>query len=323
MDEVIRVRAEAADEGARLDKFLAEAAPELSRSRIQKLLDEGRITSAAVLAGASGKNRTELKARDKVHAGDLYVISLPEPQALEVQAEDIPLDIVYEDEDLVVLNKPKGMVVHPAPGNESGTLVNALLYHFGDSLSGINGVQRPGIVHRIDKDTAGLLVVCKTDRAHRGMAEMLAVHDIERAYHAIVYGNFQQDEGTVDAPIGRDPRDRKRMAICEDGRRAVTHYRVIERFGNFTYIEARLETGRTHQIRVHMRSIGHPLLGDPVYGPKELPRIPGIKAADLDGQMLVAKVLGFVHPITGEEMRFETDLPDSFQRVLDALRKGR
>ena len=321
MDEVIRVRAEAADAGSRLDRFLADAVPDLSRSRIQKLLDEGRITSAAAVTG-SGET-AGLKARDKVRKGDLYVISLPEPQALEARPEDIPLDIVYEDEDLIVVNKPKGMVVHPAPGNETGTLVNALLYHFGDGLSGINGVLRPGIVHRIDKDTAGLLVVCKTDRAHRGMAEMLAVHDIERAYHAIVYGNFQPDEGTVDAPIGRDPRDRKRMAVCEDGKRAVTHYRVLERFGNFTYIEARLETGRTHQIRVHMRSIGHPLLGDPVYGPKESPRIPGIKGTDLDGQLLVAKVLGFIHPVTGETMRFETGLPDTFRRVLDALRKGR
>ena len=316
MDDIISVRAEAADRGSRLDKFLSEALPEVSRSRIQKLLEEGRIL----------KDGSVPKGSEKLRGTDHFLITLPPPEPLKIEAENIPLDIVYEDKDLIVVDKPRGMVVHPAPGNYSGTLVNALMWHFEGELSGINGVLRPGIVHRIDKDTAGLLVVCKTDRAHQGMAQMLKTHDIERVYHAIVFGNIKEDTGTVDAPIGRDEQDRKKMGIRKDGRRAVTHYKVLERFGEFTYIEAQLETGRTHQIRVHMRSIGHPLLGDPLYGPSGVSgqakgMLRGVSEEDIAGQLLVAKVLGFVHPITGERLHFEKELPDYFQRVLSALRR--
>ncbi|MBQ7916406.1 MAG: RluA family pseudouridine synthase [Firmicutes bacterium] len=316
MDEILSIQAEAQDKGSRLDKFLSEAVPDLSRSRIQKLLAEGRILRDGVVP----------KNSEKIQGGEQFVITLPPPEPLDVVAEDIPLSIFYEDEDLIVVDKPRGMVVHPAPGNYTGTLVNALLYHFEGQLSGINGVMRPGIVHRIDKDTAGLLVVCKTDRAHQGMADMLKTHDIERVYHAIVFGSPKDDEGTVDAPIGRDDQDRKKMAIRRDGRRAVTHYKVLERFGEFSYVEAQLETGRTHQIRVHMRSIGHPLLGDPLYGPSGLSgqakaMLKGVSGTDFAGQMLVAKVLGFTHPVTGEWMHFEKELPDYFERVLTSLRR--
>lgn len=315
MDELLTVRAQEQDKGSRIDKFLADAFSDLSRSRIQKLLAEGRVLKDGFVP----------KGSEKIAGGEQFVIMLPPPETLDVRAEDIPLSVVYEDEDLIVVDKPKGMVVHPAPGNYSGTLVNALMFHFDGQLSGINGVLRPGIVHRIDKDTAGLLVVCKTDRAHRGMAELLKTHDIERVYHAIVFGNLKEDEGTVNAPIGRDEQDRKKMAIRRDGRHAVTHYHVLERFGEFTYIEARLDTGRTHQIRVHMKSIGHPLLGDPLYGPSTIggqakALLKGVNAQELSGQMLVAKVLGFVHPISGEWMHFEKELPDYFEKTLDALR---
>ena len=227
-------------------------------------------------------------------------------------AQNIPLDIVYEDADLLVVNKPKGMVVHPAPGNPDGTLVNALLYHCRGSLSGIGGELRPGIVHRIDKDTSGLLVVAKNDAAHQGLAAQMAVHSIERAYHAVSYGGFRQDEGFVEAPIGRHKTDRKKMAIVPDGRYAYTAYRVVERYNGFTYLECRLRTGRTHQIRVHMASIGHPLAGDPVYGPKAV-------ITRLQGQCLHAKVLGFTHPITGKTMRFEVPLPSWFTEFLHSL----
>lgn len=316
MDEILSIQAEAQDKGSRLDKFLSEAVPELSRSRIQKLLTEGRILRDGMVP----------KSSEKIVGGEQFVITLPPPEPLDVIAENIPLSIVYEDEDLIVVDKPRGMVVHPAPGNYTGTLVNALLYHFEGQLSGINGIMRPGIVHRIDKDTAGLLVVCKTDRAHQGMADMLKTHDIERVYQAIVFGSPKDDEGTVDAPIGRDDQDRKKMAIRRDGRHAVTHYKVLERFGEFSYIEAQLETGRTHQIRVHMRSIGHPLLGDPLYGPSGLSgqakaMLKGVAGTDFAGQMLVAKVLGFTHPVTGEWMHFEKELPDYFERVLNTLRR--
>ena len=304
MDDIISVRAEAADRGSRLDKFLSEALPEVSRSRIQKLLEEGRIL----------KDGSVPKGSEKLRGTEHFLITLPPPEPLKIEAENIPLDIVYEDKDLIVVDKPRGMVVHPAPGNYSGTLVNALMWHFEGELSGINGVLRPGIVHRIDKDTAGLLVVCKTDRAHQGMAQMLKTHDIERVYHAIVFGNIKEDTGTVDAPIGRDEQDRKKMGIRKDGRRAVTHYKVLERFGEFTYIEAQLETGRTHQIRVHMRSIGHPLLGDTVYGSSRNPY-------HLEGQALHAMILGFVHPRTGEYMEFTAPLPEYFVKLLTKLRK--
>ncbi|MBQ7064028.1 MAG: RluA family pseudouridine synthase [Firmicutes bacterium] len=321
MDELLKVKAETSDQGQRIDKFLTDNLPELSRSRIQKLIDEGRLVRTD-----GGASLPVTKAGDRIKGTESFILSLPPPEPLDVEAEDIPLEIIYEDEDLLVVNKPRGMVVHPAPGNYSGTLVNALLYHFQGHLSGINGVMRPGIVHRIDKDTAGLLVVCKTDRAHQGMAELLKVHDIDRVYHAIVYGNISGEEGTVDAPLGRDPQDRKKMAVRSDGRRAVTHYHVLERFGSFTYLEARLETGRTHQIRVHMKSLGHPLLGDVVYGPAKVSgqaagMLSGVRREDIAGQMLVAKVLGFTHPVTGETLRFEAPLPDYFERVLQSLRR--
>ena len=241
---------------------------------------------------------------------------LPEPEELNVEPENIPLDILYEDDDLLVVNKPKGMVVHPAAGHSSGTLVNAVLYHCRGNLSGINGVLRPGIVHRIDMDTTGALVICKSDFAHQSLAEQLSVHSITRKYRAIVHGNLKEDEGTVRGAIGRHPTDRKKMAINErNGKPAVTHYRVLERFGNYTYIECQLETGRTHQIRVHMASIGHPLLGDAVYGPKKCP------VKNLQGQTLHAMVLGFIHPRTGAYMEFEAPLPEYFSNLLLQFRK--
>ena len=242
---------------------------------------------------------------------------LPEPEELNVEPENIPLDILYEDDDLLVVNKPKGMVVHPAAGHSSGTLVNAVLYHCRGNLSGINGVLRPGIVHRIDMDTTGALVICKSDFAHQSLAEQLSVHSITRKYRAIVHANLKEDEGTVRGAIGRHPTDRKKMAINErNGKPAVTHYRVLERFGNYTYIECQLETGRTHQIRVHMASIGHPLLGDAVYGPKKCP------VKNLQGQTLHAMVLGFIHPRTGAYMEFEAPLPEYFSNLLLQFRKN-
>ena len=242
---------------------------------------------------------------------------LPEPEELNVEPENIPLDILYEDDDLLVVNKPKGMVVHPAAGHSSGTLVNAVLYHCRGNLSGINGVLRPGIVHRIDMDTTGALVICKSDFAHQSLAEQLSVHSITRKYRAIVHGNLKEDEGTVRGAIGRHPTDRKKMAINErNGKPAVTHYRVLERFGNYTYIECQLETGRTHQIRVHMASIGHPLLGDAVYGPKKCP------VKNLQGQTLHAMVLGFIHPRTGAYVEFEAPIPEYFSNLLLQFRKN-
>ena len=242
---------------------------------------------------------------------------LPEPEELNVDPENIPLDILYEDDDLLVVNKPKGMVVHPAAGHSSGTLVNAVLYHCRGNLSGINGVLRPGIVHRIDMDTTGALVICKSDFAHQSLAEQLSVHSITRKYRAIVHGNLKEDEGTVRGAIGRHPTDRKKMAINErNGKPAVTHYRVLERLGNYTYIECQLETGRTHQIRVHMASIGHPLLGDAVYGPKKCP------VKNLQGQTLHAMVLGFIHPRTGAYMEFEAPIPEYFSNLLLQFRKN-
>lgn len=243
-------------------------------------------------------------------------IIIPAPKELDIEAENIPLDIVYEDEDVLVVNKPKGMVVHPAVGNYTGTLVNAVMYHCGERLSSINGVIRPGIVHRIDKDTSGLLMIAKNDMAHESLSAQLAEHSINRRYRALVYANIKEDEGTIDAPIGRDPRNRLRQAVTdtEHGKRAVTHYRVLERFGQYTLIEAKLETGRTHQIRVHMAYKKHPLVGDSVYGPKK----GQIKA---EGQMLHAKVLGFVHPRTGEYMEFDSELPEYFEDILKGLRK--
>lgn len=293
--------------GERIDRFLSEEIADLSRSYIQKLLKEGSISV----------NGNAVKANYRVNAGDEILVEIPEPEAPDILPEDIPLDILYEDDDILIVNKPKGMVVHPAPGHYSHTLVNAVLYHCGSRLSGINGVLRPGIVHRIDMDTTGSLLICKNDRAHQILAEELKEHSITRRYHAIVHGNLKEDTGTVNAPIGRHPVDRKKMSTkSPSGRHAVTHYRVLERFGDFTYIECELETGRTHQIRVHMSSIGHPILGDAVYGPARCP-------FRLQGQTLHAKILGIRHPSTGEYMEFDAPLPEYFSELLDRLRKQR
>lgn len=294
------------NKGTRLDLVLSFLVPDVSRSFIQKLIEEGRVQ-------INGQVATSKKL--KVDEGQHITISIPEPETLEVLPQDIPLDIVYEDDDVLVVNKPRGMVVHPAPGNPDGTLVNAIMFHCADRLSTINGVIRPGIVHRIDKDTSGLLMIAKNNQAHASLAAQLEVHSITRKYRAIVYNNFNEDEGTVNAPIGRDPKNRLRQAVVSDGRRAVTHYRVLERLGRFTYIEAQLETGRTHQIRVHMAHIHHPLLGDNVYGPAK-------NNLGAEGQMLHAGVLGFEHPRTGEYMEFSAEPPVEFTRVLEKLRGG-
>ncbi|HJD13482.1 MAG TPA: RluA family pseudouridine synthase [Candidatus Ruminococcus avistercoris] len=289
--------------GTRLDKALSDYLDGVSRSYLQKLIKEGYVTV---------NDRPE-KASFKLNVQDRVMVTLPDEEPVDILPEDIPLDILYEDPELLVVNKPKGMVVHPSAGHSSGTLVNALLYHCSGQLSGINGVQRPGIVHRIDKDTTGALVVCKTDLAHQSLAAQLKEHSITRRYRAVVHHNIREDEGTVDAPIGRHPVDRKKMAVnYRNGKRAVTHYRVLERFGDYTYIECRLETGRTHQIRVHMSHIGHPLLGDEIYGPAKCP-------FRLQGQCLHAMVLGFLHPVTGEYLEFTAPLPEYFEQLLRKL----
>ena len=288
-----------------MDRWLAEVCGDLSRSQIQALMEDGKVS-----AGGRPVNKKE-----KAVPGMVVEVVLPDPQPIEAVPQNIPLEIVYEDPSLLVVNKPKGMVVHPAPGNPDGTLVNALLYHCAGQLSGIGGAIRPGIVHRIDKDTSGLLVVAKTDAAHQALSDQMSVHAIHRVYHAVVYGNLREDEGFVEAPIGRDPRDRKKMAVTPvNSKYAYTGWRVLERFGNFTYIACQLKTGRTHQIRVHMASIGHPLAGDPVYGPRNCIR-------SLGGQCLHAKELGVTHPATGEWMRFDSELPGWFQEYLIRLRK--
>lgn len=291
--------------GQRIDVFLAEKLEGKTRSAVQKLVAEGHVRI----------NGTPASKNSKLRVGDVVMVEEPEPKSLDVEAEDIPLSVVYEDDDLLVVNKPKGMVVHPAAGNESGTLVNALLHHCRDSLSGINGVIRPGIVHRIDKDTSGLLIVAKNDNAHLKLAEQIERHSFSRVYHAVVYGNIKENEGTIETQLGRHPQDRKKMAVlASGGRHAVTHFRVLERYGSFTYVELRLETGRTHQIRVHMASIGHPVAGDPVYGPK--------KVLDfLNGQCLHAKTIGFIHPATGEYLEFDSPLPKVFEDFLEKLRR--
>lgn len=296
--------AEREDLGCRIDVFIADNIEELSRSGVQRLIEEGHVK----LNGAA------VKANYKLREKDIIDVEIPEAKTVEILPENIPLDILYEDKDVIIVNKPQGMVVHPAPGHTSGTLVNALMYHCGDELSGINGEKRPGIVHRIDKDTSGVLMIAKNDVAHQSLAEQLAEHSITRKYNAVVFNGFQEDEGTVDQPIGRNPLDRKKMAVTQKhSRRAVTHYRVLERMGNFTFIEAQLETGRTHQIRVHLTFIGHPLLGDTVYGPKKQP-------FHLEGQALHARVLGFVHPSTGQYMEFEAPLPENYEKLLMRLK---
>ncbi len=291
------------DAGTRIDKYLSEELPDISRSYIQKLIKEEQIT-------VNGK---VVKANYKVNAGDILRFDEPELKEPDILAEDIPLDILYEDSDLLIVNKPKGMVVHPSAGHYSGTLVNALMHYCKDDLSGINGVLRPGIVHRIDMDTTGSLLVCKNDFTHNDIAEQLKVHSIKRVYHAIVHGVLKEDEGTVDAPIGRHPIDRKKMSINhKNGKEAVTHYKVIKRFKNFTYIQCQLETGRTHQIRVHMASLHHPLLGDINYGPAKCP-------FKLQGQCLHAKIIGIVHPRTGEYVEADAPLPEYFEALLKKL----
>lgn len=290
-------------QGTRLDMVLSLALEDSSRSYIQKLIERGSVTINGVVCDSK---------KYKAKIGDKINIDIPEPIILNVTPENIPINIVYEDEDVLVVNKEKGMVVHPAAGNLTGTLVNAILYHC-DNLSSINGVIRPGIVHRIDKDTSGLLMIAKNDITHNSLAEQLAAHTIIRAYRAIVYNNFNNDLGTVNAPIGRDPRNRMKMAVTQlNSKEAITHYKVLERYGTFTYIEARLETGRTHQIRVHMAYINHPLLGDGVYGPKK-------KAMGIETQMLHAKLLGFKHPRTGKYMEFDSQLPNEFLNTIKKL----
>lgn len=293
------------DESVRIDKYLSAQMETLSRSYLQKLLKEGQV----FVNGASVKPNYKVAREDEIK------VSVPKEQEPKIEAEDIPLDILYEDKDLLVVNKPKNMVVHPAAGHYEHTLVNALMYHCREQLSGINGVLRPGIVHRIDKDTTGALVVCKNDMAHQGLAEQLAVHSITRRYRAVVHGILREDTGTIEGTIGRHPTDRKKMAMnVKNGKPAVTHYQVLERLNGYTYVECRLETGRTHQIRVHMAAIGHPLLGDELYGPKKCP------FKNLQGQTLHAMVLGFRHPGTKDYMEFTAPLPEYFQNLLKKLK---
>ena len=294
------------DAGARLDAWLAGRLPDVTRSAAARLCEEGRV---AVAGKPLAKNH-------RLTGGEAVDVSLPDPVAVDVAPQDIPLDVVYEDGDVIVVNKPKGLVVHPAPGHPDGTLVNALLHHCGDSLSGIGGELRPGIVHRIDRDTSGLIIAAKNDFAHQKLAAQLQDHTLARIYRCIVVGNLRQDSGTVSAPIGRHPVDRKKMAVVADGRSAVTHWSVLERFPGFTYVECRLETGRTHQIRVHMAHIGHPILGDTVYGAKK--PVPGLR-----GQCLHAAGLRFLHPRTGEPVELWCDLPEEFQTQLRKLENRR
>lgn len=302
MKQEFAVTAEEA--GIRIDRYLSEKCSDISRSYLQKLLKEESVLV----------NQKAAKSNYKVNTGDQIELSVPEAIEPEITAEEMNLDIVYEDRDIILINKPKGMVVHPAAGHYSGTLVNGLMAHCRDDLSGINGVMRPGIVHRIDMDTTGVLIVCKNDMAHNSIAEQLKEHSITRKYYAIVHGILKEDDGTINAPIGRHPVDRKKMSVNDkNGRDAVTHYHVLERFRQFTYVECQLETGRTHQIRVHMASIGHPLLGDSVYGPAKSP-------FRLNGQTLHAGVLGIIHPRSKEYMEFQAPLPEYFEELLKKLR---
>ena len=303
--EYLSITVDNQENNLRIDKLLSDRIPEQSRSYLQKLIKDGNITV----------NGSIVKPNYKVQANDLINLSLLEPEEPDILPENIPLDILYEDDDILVINKPKGMVVHPSAGHYTGTVVNAVMYHCNGNLSGINGVMRPGIVHRIDMDTTGAIVICKSDQAHQNLAEQLKVHSITRKYRAIVYGNFKDDNGTITGDIGRHPIDRKKMAIVQrNGKPAITHYHVLERFGAYTYIECQLETGRTHQIRVHMASTGHPLLGDELYGPSKCP-------FHLQGQCLHAMILGFQHPISGQYVQFEAPLPDYFTHLLQNLRK--
>lgn len=307
MSSELNLTVKAENAGVRIDKFISENADGITRSAAAKLIDDGNVTVGS----------KEISKNYKCKENDEITVFIPDAKPLEAKAENIPLDIVYEDGDLLVVNKPKGMVVHPAAGNYDGTLVNALLYHCDGSLSGINGVIRPGIVHRIDKDTSGLLIVAKNDFAHINLAEQIKEHSFHRAYQAVVYGNIREDNGTVNQPIGRNPNDRKKMAVTlKNSKNATTHYEVINRFGDFTHIRCILETGRTHQIRVHMAYIGHPLAGDIVYGPKKA-------ITSLNGQCLHAGEIGFVHPRTNEYMEFKSELPDYFKTFLARLEGSR
>ncbi|HAN09391.1 MAG TPA: RNA pseudouridine synthase [Clostridiales bacterium] len=292
------------DEGERIDKYISEQYEEYSREYIKKTIIDGNVTV----------NGMQVKQNYKVKANDEILMQIQEPQELQILPEDIKLDIRYEDEDIIIINKGQGMIVHPAPGNYTGTLVNALLYHCKGNLSQINGVIRPGIVHRIDKETSGVIVVAKNNAAHSKLAEQFKEHTINRKYHAIVFNNFIEDKGTIDLPIGRHPVDRMKMTVTDrNSRRAITYYKVLERFGDFTYVECKLETGRTHQIRVHMAHKKHPLLGDEVYGPTKQPY-------NLRGQALHAKVLGFMHPRTGEYVEFVSELPEYFVKLIEKMR---
>lgn len=303
LDDVEELTVTEAISGERIDTVVSDSFPDLTRSAVQKLIADGNIL---VNANSVAKNY-------KVRPGDVIEVTIPEPEPLSVEPQNIPIDVLFEDDDLLVVNKPKGMVVHPAPGNPDGTLVNALMYHCAGSLSGINGVIRPGIVHRIDKDTSGLLIVAKNDFAHVNLAEQIKEHSFTREYRAVVHGNIKDDTGTVCAPIGRSPKDRKKMAVTDkNSREATTHYEVIERFPGYTYIKCRLETGRTHQIRVHMAYIGHPVAGDLVYGPKNTP-------TELKGQCLHAGLIGFIHPRSGEYIELSAPLPEYFQKFLRKL----
>ena len=299
--EIIDITIEKEDSGIRIDAFLGEYLDDFSRNYIQKIISNGNVE----VNGKSVKKSFKLSVEDEIR------INLPEPMVLDVKAENIPIDIVYEDEDIMVIDKKKGMVVHPAPGNYEGTLVNAIMFH-SERLSDINGVIRPGIVHRIDKDTTGLLVITKNNDAHSFISDLLKEHDITRKYVALVHGKVKEDEGTVDQPIGRNPKNRLKMAVVGDGKRAVTHYRVLERYKGYTLIECILETGRTHQIRVHMRHIGHPLAGDPVYGVKK-------EKFKVSGQLLHARTLGFIHPRTKEYIELSADIHEEFKGVLSKL----
>ena len=300
--ETIFLTAGAEDRGRRLDQFLADGVEELTRSAAQRLAEEQRV----LLDGRP------MKKNYKITGGETLEVSLPDPEPIDAVPQDIPLDIVYEDGDVLVINKPKGMVVHPAPGNPDGTVVNAVLYHCGSSLSGIGGAFRPGIVHRIDKDTSGLLIVAKNDRAHLCLSAQLKDHTLARTYEAVVIGTLKEDRGTVDAPLDRSPKDRKKMAVVPGGRRAVTHYEVLARYPGYTHVRCRLETGRTHQIRVHMASLGHPVAGDTVYGPAK-------QKYDLQGQCLHARELTFLHPADGRKMHLKCELPGYFTDFLNKL----
>ncbi|MBO1578767.1 RluA family pseudouridine synthase [Bacillus sp. XF8] len=302
MSEVVQVTVAEEQKNERIDKFVAGVNNEWSRTQVQQWIKDGVVTV----------NGNTIKGNYKVKANDEIAVAIPEPEELDILPEDMNLEIYYEDADVLVVNKPRGMVVHPAPGHTSGTLVNGLMHHCKD-LSGINGVMRPGIVHRIDKDTSGLLMVAKNDMAHESLVNQLVAKTVTRRYKAIVHGVIPHDKGTIDAPIARDKKDRQSMTVDENGKHAVTHFQVLERFKDFTLVECRLETGRTHQIRVHMKYIGYPLAGDPKYGPK--------KTLDINGQALHAGILGFDHPRTGEYIEFEAPVPAVFEEVLNVLRK--